>query len=54
MSLFGKILSAPLRVTQGLAAVTNLVTEKIIGDDIDVLGIEQASQELAEDIEELI
>lgn len=52
MSWLGKILSAPIRVVQSVAAVANIASEKALGCDLDIFALEEQAKEIAEEIEE--
>lgn len=50
--MFKSLLSAPFKAISGVAKVVNIVTEKVVGDNLDIFDIEGTAKEIAEEIED--
>lgn len=52
MNILSKIISAPIKAAKTAVGITNIITEKAIGCDLDILELEDKLQDLADEIDD--
>lgn len=52
MNFLRTIIAAPVRLVSEVARTVNIVTEKVIGTDLDILDVEGNAKDLADTIED--